>query len=84
VTIRLRSEEAVIAAAGGEPECFYREVLQPFKLVGYASYLERRTWLSDLQVLWQTVRAVLTPGSISPPSADEMKACIERSGGDLR
>jgi lipopolysaccharide/colanic/teichoic acid biosynthesis glycosyltransferase len=83
ITIRLRNEESVIAAGGGDPARFYREILQPFKLAGYASYLDQRTWRSDLRVLWQTVRAVLTPGSVSPPSADEMRACVERSGSDL-
>lgn len=61
VTIRLRDEESVIAAAGGDREHFYRETLQPQKLAGYRSYLRRRSWRSDLVVMWDTLLAILRP-----------------------
>ncbi len=82
ITIQLRNEESVIAAGGGDPERFYREVLQPFKLIGYRSYLDRRSWRSDLRVLWQTLLVVLLPGSVNPPSAEELRSCVKRSRGD--
>jgi len=59
VTLRLRDEEALLARVGGDREHFYRETLQPLKLNGYAAYLRRRTWRSDLRVIWDTVLAVL-------------------------
>jgi lipopolysaccharide/colanic/teichoic acid biosynthesis glycosyltransferase len=77
VTVRLRNEEVILAATEGDLEGFYRDVAQPFKLLGYRSYLERRTWLSDVRVLFQTVRAVLAPASVVPPSVAEMKARVE-------
>jgi lipopolysaccharide/colanic/teichoic acid biosynthesis glycosyltransferase len=62
VTLRLRDEEALLAsvAAGGEdPESFYRDRLLPWKLRGYADYLERRSWATDLGVLGATALAIL-------------------------
>ncbi len=61
VTVRLRHEEELLAAQGGDPEAYYREVLQPAKLRGYVEYLKRRTWWKDLVVLLQTALAVVTP-----------------------
>jgi lipopolysaccharide/colanic/teichoic acid biosynthesis glycosyltransferase len=61
VTVRLRDEEALMAGIQGDREAFYRETLQPFKLRGYREYLQRRSWHSDLGVLWETVLAVLWP-----------------------
>lgn len=61
VTVELRNEEAVLAAAvarGEDLDRFYRVHLQPEKLAGYLTYLDRRSWISDLSVLWQTVRAI--------------------------
>ncbi len=69
VTLRLRNEEAVMAASAGDREVFYRERLQPLKLQGYVDYLGRRTWRSDLGVLGSTVLAVLGL-SRTPPGAD--------------
>jgi hypothetical protein len=78
MTIRLRNEGAVLAAAGGVPERFYRASLQPFKLLSCAAHLKRRGWRSDLLVLWKTVRAVRAPSSVSPPSPGEMQARVDR------
>jgi lipopolysaccharide/colanic/teichoic acid biosynthesis glycosyltransferase len=80
VTVRLRSEEQLLASSGDDPERFYRETLQPFKLLGYATFLETRTWRSDLVVLWDTVRAVVFPGSVRPPSIAEMRAQVGSAG----
>lgn len=60
VTLRLRDEEALLAAAGGDDaEGFYRDRLLPWKLRGYRDYLERRNWATDLAVLAATGLAVL-------------------------
>ena len=61
VTLTLRDEEDLLAAAPGDPERYYREQLQPVKLREYGSYLERRDWKTDLRVLSDTLRALATP-----------------------
>ncbi len=61
VTVRLRDEEALMAGIEGDRDAFYRETLQPLKLRGYCEYLRRRTWHSDVGVLWETLLAVLWP-----------------------
>jgi lipopolysaccharide/colanic/teichoic acid biosynthesis glycosyltransferase len=57
VTLALRDEEALLASVQGDRELFYREVLQPFKLRGYLDYMEKRTILTDLQVILRTALA---------------------------
>lgn len=61
VTVRLRDEEKILAESS-DPGRFYRQTLQPQKLRGYVEYLSRRTWRSDLRVLWDTALAVLHLG----------------------
>lgn len=58
VTVALRHEEELLARAPGDRETYYREVLQPAKLRGYAAYLARRSAWTDIKVLIETVRAV--------------------------
>jgi len=74
VTLRLRNEEELLAGIAGDREAFYRDRLQPWKLRGYADYLARRTWRTDLTVLRDTVRAVLRPGTAPPPTVDDVLA----------
>jgi lipopolysaccharide/colanic/teichoic acid biosynthesis glycosyltransferase len=73
VTLRLRDEETLIAAAG-EGGAFYRDHLQPFKLRGYERYLAERSWKTDMRILKDTLRAVISPKSVSPPSVREILA----------
>ncbi len=54
VTILLRHEEELLAMVEGDRESFYLEHLQPFKLKGCLEYLQRRSWLTDARVLWET------------------------------
>jgi lipopolysaccharide/colanic/teichoic acid biosynthesis glycosyltransferase len=61
VTLELRDEEALLAAAGDDRERFYRERLQPEKLRRYARYLDARSPARDVEVLYKTVLAVLFP-----------------------
>ena len=59
VTIALRNEEELLAAASGDAETYYVSELQPAKLRGYVDYLQHRTVLSDMSVLCRTVTAVI-------------------------
>ncbi len=72
VTLRLRNEEELLGALEGDPEPFYTLYLLPFKLRGYRNYLARRSWRSDLSVLWNTFLGVLFPGRNPPPTSDEL------------
>jgi lipopolysaccharide/colanic/teichoic acid biosynthesis glycosyltransferase len=74
VTLRLRNEEALLAGVPGDRETFYRTCLQPYKLRGYAAYLDSRSWRTDLRVLVETIRAVLRPGSAPPPALADVLA----------
>lgn len=65
VTLALRDEESILAAAPGDPERFYREELQPRKLREYARYLESRTWRTDLKILGKTALALVLPRRFS-------------------
>jgi len=72
VTLRLRNEEELLGALEGDPELFYNQQLLPFKLQGNRNYLARRTWRSDLWVLWTTFLGILLPGRNPPPTLDEL------------
>jgi lipopolysaccharide/colanic/teichoic acid biosynthesis glycosyltransferase len=61
VTLSLRDEELLLASVEGDPEAYYRETLQPRKLAGYCEYQRRRTWWTDVVVIWDTLRAVFRP-----------------------
>jgi lipopolysaccharide/colanic/teichoic acid biosynthesis glycosyltransferase len=82
VTLRLRNEEELIAGIPGDRETCYREVIQPFKLRGYADYLASRTVWSDLRVLVDTVLAVALPGRVPAPTLAEVEA--SSTSGDRR
>lgn len=73
VTLRLRDEESLLAAAGSEPEAFYRRYLLPWKLAGYAAYEQRRTMRSDFGILLRTVLALVAPTEEPPPTVEEIE-----------
>ena len=57
VSLRLRFEEDLLAAAPGDRAEFYRAVFVPFKIYKYLEYQSVRTSWSDLEVLLQTLLA---------------------------
>jgi lipopolysaccharide/colanic/teichoic acid biosynthesis glycosyltransferase len=59
VTLTLTNEEAVLAEAE-DKERYYREVLQPYKLRGYISYLEVKSVRSDLAIVFRTIKVMLS------------------------
>ena len=72
VTLRLRNEQHLIASINGDREQFYLKVLQPYKLAGYISFLEDRSWWLDVKILWKTCFAVCFPASATPPNLEEL------------
>jgi lipopolysaccharide/colanic/teichoic acid biosynthesis glycosyltransferase len=73
VTLLLRNEEDLMASVPGDPERFYLDVLQPYKLNLYRSYLRRRSFLSDLGIIFKTLFAVVAPTTAPPPSLLEIQ-----------
>lgn len=80
VTLRLRNEEDLMAAAPGDRERFYLETLQIYKLVGYLDYMRRRSFLADVSVILRTLLAVIVPSSAPPPSLEEVTAVVVSVG----
>ncbi len=70
VTVLLRDEEGLMATQR-DPETYYRQTLQPLKLAGYQDYLQRRSWRSDIGVIWNTIRALLPGRSMRRPTAEQ-------------
>jgi lipopolysaccharide/colanic/teichoic acid biosynthesis glycosyltransferase len=72
MTLRLRNEEALLAAAGSDHEAFYRRHLVPLKLDGYRQYLVQRTWRRDVAVLWSTLLAIVLPARVPALTPDDI------------
>lgn len=81
ITLRLRNEEELLEAVTADRDSFYRSALLPYKLQGNLDYLRRRTWRSDVRVIVQTLRAILSPRHAPAPSpqsiADATGFCLE-------
>lgn len=59
-SVAFRDEEELLAAAD-DVESYYRAVILPRKLELSAAYLERRSFLSDVEMLFRTVAASWLP-----------------------
>lgn len=62
-SLAYRHEEAVLAAAGGDPERFYIEAVLPAKAMLDLDYCRCRTALSDCRLLLATVRTLARASS---------------------
>ena len=71
-TLLFRQEEALLEEFAGEPEDFYRERLLPYKLRGYAAYLRRRTWRTDIAAIFRTAMAVIVRRSAPAATIEEI------------
>jgi lipopolysaccharide/colanic/teichoic acid biosynthesis glycosyltransferase len=72
VTLRLRNEEQLLARVV-DKERYYREVIQPYKLRGYANFVRDKSWKTDIRIIGRTLRAVAFPQTVKPPSKEEMQ-----------
>jgi lipopolysaccharide/colanic/teichoic acid biosynthesis glycosyltransferase len=59
-TLIYREEERLLGRVS-EPEHYYRGMILPDKLRLNVEYSKHRTWRSDLQLLWLTLRASISP-----------------------
>jgi lipopolysaccharide/colanic/teichoic acid biosynthesis glycosyltransferase len=58
-SIRYRDEERLMASVPGDRDRYYRDVLLPAKLEVSQAYLSRRTWRSDVAILFRTLARVV-------------------------
>lgn len=72
VAVHLRNEEELMSRVEGDRERFYKETLLRYKLLGNLAYLEKRTWRTDIAVLFKTIAVVALPGSAPAPSLPEI------------
>ena len=72
MTLRLRNEEQLLAQVP-DKERYYREVIQPYKLRGYANFVREKSWKTDIRIIGRTLRAVLFPQTVKAPSKDELQ-----------
>jgi lipopolysaccharide/colanic/teichoic acid biosynthesis glycosyltransferase len=54
-TMRYRDEERLLASVSGDRDRHYKEVVLPAKLRESLGYLRRRSWRTDLYVLFGTL-----------------------------
>lgn len=73
VTLKLRNEEDLLAKVEDKDD-FYRNTLQPYKLGGYLKFVNKKSFQVDIFIIIQTLKAVILPNSVPPPSLEEIKA----------
>lgn len=71
VVLQLRNEEQLLASVE-DRETFYLEVLQPFKLRGWAWFVRNKTWKTDLWILGRTFKMILLPQTVPPLTREEL------------
>lgn len=81
VTLELRNEESLLAAVEGDRDRFYRQTLLPYKLLGNARYLQRRTAWTDLGLILSTVAGVVRPSRQPPPTVDAIRHAVSTARG---
>jgi len=72
VTLRLRNEEQLLAQVI-DKERYYREVIQPYKMRGYANFVRDKSWKTDIRIIARTLKAVFLPKSVKAPSKEELQ-----------
>lgn len=76
VTLEFRNEEHLLAGVE-DKETFYREVIQPYKLRGYARYLANKNLKTDLLIICRTFKVVAFPQTAPPISLRRIAATGE-------
>ena len=78
VTLEFRNEENLLAGVEDKLK-FYREVIQPYKLEGYADYLKKKCLKNDLKIVARTFMVVLFPRTAPPLKIKGMGAAEQRT-----
>ena len=83
ITLQFRNEENLLVGVEDKKK-FYLEVIQPYKLKGYAEYLEAKSLKTDLKVAVQTFKVVLFPKTAPPLNIEEINSFkLTDSGGSF-
>jgi lipopolysaccharide/colanic/teichoic acid biosynthesis glycosyltransferase len=56
-SIEFRDESSLLGDAN-DPESVYRNDILPRKLAYYRRYVRERTFLGDVAIIWQTLKAI--------------------------
>ena len=72
VTLRLRNEEQLLAQVV-DKERYYREVVQPYKMRGYANFVNYKSWKTDIRIIGRTLKAIVLPQTVKQPTREEMQ-----------
>lgn len=75
IALKLRNEELLLASVE-DKETFYVEILQPFKLRGWANYARNKTWKTDLLVIFKTFKVILLPNTAPLPTREDLAVAI--------
>jgi lipopolysaccharide/colanic/teichoic acid biosynthesis glycosyltransferase len=73
VTLVLRNEEELLARVNGSAAEYYEQTLLPFKLQACIEYAQRRTWRTDVKVLFDTAVAIVLPSRAPPPYPHDLR-----------
>lgn len=65
VTLQFRNEENLLLNVE-DKQAFYLDVIQPYKLNGYISYLNSKSLKKDLTIILQTFKVILLPKTAPP------------------
>ena len=76
ITLRLRNEEMLLGSVEGDRERFYRDELQPYKLIGYVEYLQSRNWRNDIKLLKDTAIGIVRPTTTPLPTFHQIRECV--------
>ena len=60
IAIELRNEEELLKKVHA-PERYYKDVLLPYKLKKYSQYIENKSFLLDLWIIFQTFFSIFSP-----------------------
>ncbi len=72
IMIQFRNEETLLDQVKGNREFFYKEYLLPYKLKGQLNYLKKRSWISDIKIIFITIFLTLMPSLSKSPTIEKI------------
>ena len=75
VTLKLRNEETLLASVV-DKKAYYEDVLQPYKMKGYAKFVMKRSWKADIKIICRTIKLIVLPKIAYLPSHEEIRLSV--------